>query len=280
MGTDKRARQKANRKARLAEVEAEAVKETREESTRKFGKIAAVVGGIIAIIVLWNIFTGGDDDGNVATAEFVPTAVPEMTPTPVPEIVLATELPASFTPFAGERALTNVEPVARDGAYSSAPEVTIDQTLTYAAALNTDAGVIRFDLFDDAAPAAVNTFIALANDGFFDGLTLHSVEPGFVIQGGDPLGDGSGGAGYSLDIEVDPEIAFDARGLVAMGNAGGSNDSAGNFFITLSDSEDVAALTGEHTIFGAIQDSNAAALDAIEEGGDAVTIMSVRIIES
>ena len=86
MGTDKRARQKANRQARLAEAEAEASKEVRERSTKRFGKIAAVIAVIVAIFVLISVL-GGDDEPS-STATFVATPVPEVDTTAVPEVQL------------------------------------------------------------------------------------------------------------------------------------------------------------------------------------------------
>jgi cyclophilin family peptidyl-prolyl cis-trans isomerase len=75
-------------------------------------------------------------------------------------------------------------------------------------------------LLADVAPQAVNSFVFLADEGFYDGLTFHRIVEGFVIQGGDPLGDGTGGPGSSFDIETSPERTFDAPGLLAYANGG------------------------------------------------------------
>lgn len=275
MGTEKRARQKANRQARLAEVEAEEIKETREASTKKFGKIAAVVAAIIAIIVLFNVLGGGDDDN--ATATFRPTPVPEGEPTPTPEVVLATSVPDDFEPFAGTGALALVEPEARNGAYDSPPPMTIDPEKSYAAVLDTSVGPIRLTLFADEAPLAVNNFINLAQDGFYDDVTFHRVMADFMAQGGDPTGTGTGGPGYSFADEFESGRVFDSRGQLAMANSG-PNTNGSQFFITTVPTD---WLNGLHTIFGEIADE-AAALDAIPVtgAGETVIIESVRIIES
>ena len=274
MGTEKRERQKANRQARLAEVQAEEAKETREASTKKFGKIAAVVGALIAIIVLFSVL-GGDDEP--ATATFTPTPVPEGEPTPVPEVVLASSVPDDFEPFAGTGALALVEPDARNGAYEAAPPMLIDATKSYAAVLDTSVGPIRLTLFADEAPLAVNNFIALARDGFYDGVTFHRVMADFMAQGGDPTGTGTGGPGYSFADEFESGRLFDARGQLAMANSG-PNTNGSQFFITTVATD---WLDGLHTIFGEIAD-DAPALDEIPVTGegDTVVIESVRIIEN
>jgi len=274
MGTEKRARQKANRQARLAEVEAEEIKETREASTKKFGKIAAVIGAIVAIIVLFSVLGGGDDE---PTATFRPTPVPEGEPTPTPEVVLAASVPDDFEPFSGTGALALVEPVARNGAYDEAPPMTIDPTKSYAAVLDTSVGPIRLTLFADEAPLAVNNFVNLARDGFYNDVTFHRVMADFMAQGGDPTGTGTGGPGYSFADEFESGRLFDARGQLAMANSG-PNTNGSQFFITTVPTD---WLNGLHTIFGEIAD-DAPALDAIPVtgAGETVVIKSVRIIES
>ena len=274
MGTDKRARQKANRQTRLAEVEAEEVKEHREASTKKYGKIAAIAAAVIAIIVLFNVVTGGDDD---SVAQFAPTPVAGAEPTPVPEIVFASSVPEDFDPFAGTGALTLVEPEARNNAYDDAPPMMIDTTKSYAAVLDTSVGPLRLTLFADEAPLAVNNFVALARDGFYDGLSFHRVMDQFMAQGGDPTGSGTGGPGYMFADEFESGRVFDSRGQLAMANSGPATNGS-QFFITLVPTD---WLDGLHTIFGEIAD-DAPALDEIPVTGEgeAVIIDSVRIIES
>ena len=98
------------------------------------------------------------------------------------------------------------------------------------------------------APIAVNSFIFLAENGWYDGVTFHRVLPGFVAQGGDPTGTGFGGPGYAYDIEISEEVTFDSAGLLAMANSGpGSNGS--QFFITYDALPD---LDGRFTIFGRV----------------------------
>jgi len=112
--------------------------------------------------------------------------------------------------------------------------------------IETAKGVIVFELLDEEAPKTVSNFVALANSGFYDGLTFHRVVPGFVIQGGDPSGNGTGGPGYKFEDEP-VRLDYDA-GIVAMANAGPDTNGS-QFFIML---EDNPSLPKDYTIFGRV----------------------------
>lgn len=130
--------------------------------------------------------------------------------------------------------------------FSECPPITIEPTKQYVAILHTEKGDIELELFADKAPLAVNSFIFLARNNWFDGVTFHRVLPDFVAQAGDPSGTGYGGPGYAFDNEITPELTFDRPGVLAMANAGaGSNGS--QFFITYAA---VPRLNGGYTIFG------------------------------
>jgi peptidyl-prolyl cis-trans isomerase B (cyclophilin B) len=122
------------------------------------------------------------------------------------------------------------------------------------ARIHTDLGDIVIELYTDSAPVAATNFINLASDGFYDGVGFHRIVPGFVIQGGDPNGDGSGGPGY--EIKDDPVVGDYTRGVVAMArpaNTDGSlkPDSQGSqFFICLDDLRDQLSKSGGYSIFG------------------------------
>jgi cyclophilin family peptidyl-prolyl cis-trans isomerase len=113
------------------------------------------------------------------------------------------------------------------------------------AVLQTSKGVIEFEIYHEATKAASN-FILLTTDTFYDGLTFHRVVPGFVIQGGDPLGNGTGGPGYQFEDE--PVTMPYAKGVVAMANSG-PNTNGSQFFIMLEDNLD---LPPNYTIFGKV----------------------------
>jgi cyclophilin family peptidyl-prolyl cis-trans isomerase len=103
--------------------------------------------------------------------------------------------------------------------YPKAPDLSIDLNIAYTATLRTNHGDIAIELFPAEAPLAVNNFLFLAGEGFYDGVIFHRVVPGFVIQGGDPTGTGRGGPGYSFRDELETGRRF-SRGTVAMANAG------------------------------------------------------------
>ncbi len=137
------------------------------------------------------------------------------------------------------------------------------------ATLRTSQGDIVLTLFPDQAPKTVRNFVGLAEgtqewrdpksgaaskERFYDGLTFHRVIHGFMIQGGDPLGTGSGGPGYTFNDEIHPDLSFDRPYLVAMANAGsrgGEGTNGSQFFITVAEP---TWLNGKHTIFGEVAD--------------------------
>jgi cyclophilin family peptidyl-prolyl cis-trans isomerase len=138
--------------------------------------------------------------------------------------------------------------------YSQAPAMQIDKTKQYTATIKTDQGDIVMKLFADKAPLAVNNFVFLAKNGWYDGVTFHRVLPGFMAQGGDPTGLGAGDPGYSFPNEV-TGLKFDKEGLLAMANAGPDTNGS-QFFITYGPASqlDAADPTQEakYTIFGEV----------------------------
>ena len=131
------------------------------------------------------------------------------------------------------------------------------------AILETSKGTIRIDLYADKTPITVANFINLARRGYYDGLNFHRVISDFMIQGGCPLGTGTGGPGYRFQDEFDGELRHDRPGILSMANAGpGTNGS--QFFIT-----HVATpwLNGKHSVFGAVVgEEDQKVVDAIAQG--------------
>jgi len=126
------------------------------------------------------------------------------------------------------------------------PAMSIDQSKEYQATISTNFGDITVQLFPEEAPLAVNNFVFLARQGFYDGVKFHRVVAGFVIQGGDPTGTGSGGPGYRF---ADEAVTRDyVAGTLAMANAG-ANTNGSQFFITL---DDLFTLPKKYTIFGIV----------------------------
>jgi cyclophilin family peptidyl-prolyl cis-trans isomerase len=117
------------------------------------------------------------------------------------------------------------------------------------ATLKTTLGDIRIELFADRAPKTVANFVQLVKKGFYNGVSFHRVIPGFMIQGGDPSGNGTGGPGYNIPDEFHPTLRHDSPGILSMANAG-PNTGGSQFFITLAAT---AWLDGKHAVFGRVR---------------------------
>lgn len=175
---------------------------------------------------------------------------------------------------------TSVESLNMQPKSKSPPEMTIDETKTYEATLKTSTGDITIELYAKATPITVNNFVSLARQGFYDGVIFHRVIKGFMIQGGDPNGSGTGGPGYKFDDE--PFTGEYTRGTVAMANSG-PNTNGSQFFIMHADTP----LPKNYVIFGKVTDG----MDTVDKIAEAptkandyplnpVTINSVEIIEN
>lgn len=137
--------------------------------------------------------------------------------------------------------------------YDAKPAVTIDTTKTYRAIIQTDKGDIVVSLDATASPEHVNNFIFLSKEGFYDGLTFHRVEPGFVIQGGDPLGAGNGGPGYTIPGEFELTHGEGALAMARLPDqVNPDRESSGSqFYITLVPTP---FLDGQYSVFGQVEE--------------------------
>lgn len=126
------------------------------------------------------------------------------------------------------------------------------------AVIKTNQGVMEIGLYTEKAPITTKNFIDLIEKGFYDGLIFHRVIKGFMIQGGDPEGNGSGGPGYEIEDEFDPALTHSKKGILSMANRG-PNTGGSQFFITLAETP---WLDGKHAVFGEVI-SGEAVLDAI-----------------
>lgn len=122
-----------------------------------------------------------------------------------------------------------------------------EKMLKYAI-IETDKGVIKAELYTEKAPITTKNFMNLANAGFYNGLKFHRVEPDFVIQGGDPNGDGTGGSGKSIPLEINPELKH-VKGALAMARAQDPNSASSQFYITLAE---IPFLDGKYAVFGKV----------------------------
>ena len=114
--------------------------------------------------------------------------------------------------------------------------------------LHTTLGDIQAEIFEDKVPKTAANFLGLVRKGFYNGTTFHRVIPGFMIQGGDPKGDGTGGPGYEIPDEFHPALKHTGPGIFSMANAG-PNTGGSQFFITLAAT---SWLDGKHAIFGKV----------------------------
>ena len=130
--------------------------------------------------------------------------------------------------------------------YPSAPDLTIDLDKSYTATLDTNHGEIVIELDAARSPLAVNNFVFLAGDGYYDGVIFHRVIENFMVQGGDPTGTGTGGPGYKFRDEIEGAGNY-SRGTVAMANAG-PNTNGSQFFICHAN----VGLPHSYTIFGKV----------------------------
>lgn len=177
------------------------------------------------------------------------------TPTPTPQ---------ATSGAAVQESAASKPPQERNNLFSALPPMTIDANKKYQATIVTDKGSIVVDLFPQDAPQHVNSFVYLARQGFYDGLTFHRVEPGFVIQGGDPLGTGTGGPGYMIPPEIK---RAHPKGALAMARRGGPPEttpsSGSQFYITL---DATPFLDGQYTSFGQTTPESMSVVEKITRG--------------
>jgi len=156
--------------------------------------------------------------------------------------------------------------------YDSAPAMGIDSQKKYVAEFVTNKGTFQIELFADRAPTTVNNFVFLVKDGFYDGLKFHRVISDFMIQGGDPLGNGTGGPGYKWNDEASALAIAHGTGSLSMANAG-RNTNGSQFFVTHSPQPH---LNGKHAVFGHVIGDGMKIVNAIRQGD---VMQSVKIIE-
>ncbi len=155
-----------------------------------------------------------------------------------------------------------------------APESTPKQQVNQknrVAKFETSKGDFTIELFEDKAPITTKNFIDLVNKKFYDGLIFHRVISGFMIQGGDPKGNGTGGPGYKIPDEFNPKLKHDAEGILSMANAG-PNTGGSQFFITLAPTPH---LDNKHAVFGKV----IAGLDVVKAIGNVKTASADKPVE-
>ena len=169
--------------------------------------------------------------------------------------------------------------------FAAEPEMTVEELRPYSAVFTTSLGRMTFNLVPQEAPRAVNSFLFLAQEGYYDGMTVHRVVPGVLVETGDPTGTGAGDPGYTFEIEP-PQQPY-RRGDLVMANSGAPNSNGSRFYILLSDvSED--ELPANATIFARVKENHTPSQTTLDKiggvalGGDSapleeVTVQTVQI---
>ena len=140
------------------------------------------------------------------------------------------------------------------------------------AVIETEKGTMIVELYDDDAPKTVENFISLIQKGFYDGLAFHRVIPNFVVQGGCPKGDGTGGPGYSINCELDGQRQKHERGVLSMAHAG--RNTGGSQFFICHNRENTAHLDRNHTVFGKVIE-NIEVVDMMRQGDKMIKLSVV-----
>lgn len=220
---------------------------------------------MLSVLAAVVIGCGGDD------AAAIDEGSPVETPASVEQATVLSAVVAVGTCGPEASAISEIERTGQQN-FDSAPERVIDPARNYTAVLVTQNGDITIDLAAADAPNTVNNFVFLSCVGYYDGLTFHRFEPNFVVQGGDPNGNGTGGPGYAFADEFTPELRHDGVGVLSMANAG-ANTNGSQFFITLSPTPHLDDL---HSVFGFV----IGGMDVVGgiRAGD--TILSVSIEEN
>lgn len=137
----------------------------------------------------------------------------------------------------------------------------------------TDKGTMTIEFYDNDAPIAVDNFIKLSKEGFYNGVKFHRVIPNFVIQGGDPTGSGAGGPGYAIPCELDGDNQYHDRGVLSMAHRG--RDTGGSQFFICHSRDNTAHLDRHHTCFGKVVEG----LDVIDQIQQGDVIKEVKVLE-
>jgi cyclophilin family peptidyl-prolyl cis-trans isomerase len=225
---------------RTRERQLQKLAERRAAERRRARRNRIIVGVVVGAVAVAGLglaamaFLGGDDE----KATTRPEAGPSPTTTQSPEETGGVACDGEVPELAGEE----------KPQFKEAPKMQIDENAEYTATLQTSCGDVEIELLAKDAPVTVNSFVFLAREGFYDGLTFHRIIPGFMAQGGDPLGTGTGGPGYQFEDEFVDSLVFDSPGILAMANSGPATNGS-QFFITVAPAEH---LNGMHTIFGRV----------------------------
>lgn len=298
MGTPKRERQKANRQQRLEEL----ARQARTEKRKRTGMYVLLIPlAALAISgIVWAVKRGSNNTASGASTTIALGSTTTIDPLlagstttidPNAPTTTATPLPSTI---AGATITGDTPCPAADGSsartitFAKAPPTCIDAAKTYSAVVTTNKGAYTVALDSKAAPITVNNFVVLARYHYFDNTICHRAIPGFMVQGGDPTGVGTGGPGYTIADEL-PAAASYKIGSLAMANTGQPNTGGSQFFLITGDQG--VSLPASYSLFGQVTDgldTTVKALDALGNPNQAangvpplqqIVIQSVTITE-
>lgn len=247
MATDKRARKRDARAAR-------------EEALRRRRNTRLAVLALIILTLIGGVVLAGRDTDKTATADGSPEP----------------------TEAAAEVACGGEEPPEANPQQYNKPEQVLEEGVDYRAVISTSCGDMEMDLFEDEYPQTVNSFVFLAREGFYDGLTFHRIEGNFVIQGGDPEGTGGGGPGYDIPDEFPEKGNIYKFGVVAMANAGPGTTGSQFFIVTHlgpnGETDDPVGLDPLYSLLGQVDETSFEVVREINQqetiGGNDPTVAS------
>ena len=256
MPSEKRARQRAAREARLAE---EARRQKRRRQVRNAILVVVVLGAIVGIAVAVSSSSNGSKSTSSTTSSTTATKAQDAAlQTKANQAAVKAGCPAST------KTTVNTQK------YSAAPAMTIDTSKTYTATVKTTTGTFVITLDAKTAPQTVNNFVFLAQKGYYHCVIFHRVIPNFMDQTGDPTGTGQGGPGYTIPDENPPKAADASKqypiGSVAMANTGQPNSGGSQFFIVVGSEGE--SLSNTYALFGQVT-SGMNVVDTINKQGSA-----------
>jgi cyclophilin family peptidyl-prolyl cis-trans isomerase len=261
----------------MSRLEAERAARRRQQRARGGRNLAILLGLLLVGAFAYATLSGddGDDETVAGDTTTVPTDADGSTTVPA----------ATAGPAIGDSECPPAEGTAeRVETFASGPQACIDPAKTYTATIETSKGTVVVELDAAAAPKTVNNFVFLARNHYYDGVAFHRIIPGFVVQGGDPTGTGSGDPGYSFADELPQgEAPYYSIGSLAMANSG-ANTNGSQFFIVTGDQG--VNLPANYSRFGIVTEGMDV-VQAIEATGTAdgtpseeTTIDSIEIAES
>jgi peptidyl-prolyl cis-trans isomerase B (cyclophilin B) len=258
--SDKRARQRAAREARLA---SEAKRQKRRKQIRNLILVVLAAGVIVGIA--FAVSSGNNTPKSKSKTTTSSTIASQAANAKLQDQANAVAVKAGCPASPKTRVNTQT--------YSAAPAMTIDSSKTYTATVVTTAGTFDITLNPQTAPSTVNNFVFLADKGYYHCVIFHRVIPGFMDQTGDPTGTGTGSPGYTIPDENPPKAANPAQqyplGSVAMANTGAPHSGGSQFFIVAGPQGE--SLPNTYALFGSVT-SGMNVVDSINQQGSAAGV--------